>query len=222
MWRDAVAVCGKDLRIEWRSRVALDQIVPFAFVVLLLFGFALDPDRGFLERATPGLFWITVLLSALVVIQRSFVLEASDGGRDALRLGGLDPSGVFLGKAAAAFVVLIALEAALLVGVALLYGAPLDGFLLLGVAAILATVGIVAPGTIYGALASGLRVRETVLPLLFLPVVAPVMIAATRAYEAALDDSPSEGWRWCSLLALFAVAYVALGMTLFEPLLEES
>ncbi len=222
MWRDALLVAGKDLRIEWRSKIALNQIVPFAFVVLLLFGFALDPDRGFLRRATPGLFWITVLLSTLIVIQRSFALETGDGGRDALRLGGLDPAGIFLGKAAAALVVLLVLEVALLVGVGVLYGAPLGGWPLLVTSGVVATVGVVAPGTIYGALASGLRVRETVLPLLFLPVVAPVMIAGTRAFEAALDGSSGEGWRWCGLLATFAVAYTALGMALFEPLLEES
>jgi len=222
MWRDAFAVAGRDLRIEARSRVAVNQVVPFAFIVLLLFGFALDPDRGILQRVTPGLFWVTVLLSALVVVQRSFAIERSDGGRDALRVGGIDPAGVFLGKGVAILVVLLVLEVALLAAVAVLYGAPLAGWPLLVVSAVVTTVGIVAPGTIYGALASGLRVRETVLPLLFLPVVAPVMIGATRAFEAALEGSTGAGWRWCGLLAVFAAAYTALGMLLFEPLLEES
>ncbi len=222
MWRDALTVAGRDLRIEFRSRVALNQVVPFAFIVLLLFGFALDPDRGILQKVTPGLFWVTVLLSALVVVQRSFAIERSDGGRDALRVGGIDPAGVFLGKGAAIVVVLGLLEIALLAAVAVLYGAPLRGWPLLVVTAFVSTVGIVAPGTVYGALASGLRVRETVLPLLFLPVVAPVMIGATRAFEAAFDGSSAAGWRWCGLLGVFAVAYTALGMLLFEPLLEES
>ena len=113
MFRDAWLVAGKDLRIEARSKVVLNQIGPFSLVVLLLFAFALDPDRGFLQEATPGLFWIAVLLSTLVVIQRSYALEAVDAGRDALRLSGLDPAGVFLGKAGAAFVVLVVLEVGL-------------------------------------------------------------------------------------------------------------
>lgn len=222
MWRDAALVAGKDLRIELRARVVVNQIVPFAAVVLLLFAFALDPDRGFLQRATPGLFWVAVLLSSLVVVQRSFATEVADGGRDALRLTGLEPEGIFLGKAASCFVVLIALEVVLLAGTALLYGAELGGWPVLVVASVLATASIVAPGTVYGALSSGLAARDTLLPLLFLPVVAPVMIAATRAFEAAFDGSLDEGWRWCGLLAVFAVAYIGLGAKLFEPLLEDS
>jgi heme exporter protein B len=223
VWRDARLIAGKDLRVEWRSRVALNQVVPFALVVLILFAFALDPDRGFLTRAAPGLYWIAVLLSALVVIQRSFATETVDGGRDGLRVAGLDPAAIFLGKGAAVAAVLLVLEAVLAAGVMLLYGATFGGAVPLVVAVcLLATVGVVAPGMVFGALASGVRIRETLLPLLFLPVVSPVMIGATRAFEAAVNRSPGEGWRWCGLLAVFAVIYTALGMAVFEPLLEDS
>lgn len=225
MWREAALVAGKDLRVELRSRVVLNQVVPFAVVVLLLFGVAIDPDRGFLRQAAPGLYWIAVLLSALLVVQRSFALETADGGRDALRITGLDPAALFLGKAFAAGAVLVGLEIVLAFGVSLLYGISLtSGLPLLVVTSVLATAGLVAPGTIYGALASGVRARETLLPLLFLPAVAPVMIGATRAFEAALRQDPSlaEGWRWCGLLGVFAVTYTALGLLIFEPLLEDS
>ena len=223
MWREARLVAGKDLRVEWRSRVAVNQVIPFAVVVLLLFAFALDPDRGFLRRAAPGLYWVAVLLSALVVIQRAFATETVDGGRDGLRVAGLDPAAIFLGKAGAVAVVLLLLEAVLALGVGLLYGATFGHGLPLVVATcLLATAGVVAPGMIYGALASGVRIRETLLPLLFLPAVAPVMIGATRSFEAAINRSPGEGWRWCGLLGVFAVAYTALGLAVFEPLLEDT
>src|SRR5205807_3389056 len=97
MWRDAVLVAGKDLRIEARSRVTTNQVAPFAILVLVLFAFALDPDRGVLVKATAGLFWVAVLFSSLLSVQRSFAIEASDGARDGLRLSGLDPAGIFLG-----------------------------------------------------------------------------------------------------------------------------
>lgn len=225
MWREAALVAGKDLRVEVRSRVVLNQVVPFAVVVLLLFGVAVDPDRGFLRQAAPGLYWVAVLLSALLVVQRSFAVESADGGRDGLRVAGLDPAALFLGKAAAAAALLLGLEVVLAVGVSLLYGVSLVGGLpLIAASSLLATAGLVAPGTIYGALASGVRARETLLPLLFLPAVAPVMIGATRAFEAALREPASlaEGWRWCGLLGVFAVVYTALGLLIFEPLLEDS
>src|SRR5205807_7457175 len=73
--RQALLVAGKDLRIEVRSRVALNQVLPFAGVVLLLFPFALDPDRGLLHTLTTGLFWVAVLLAGLLALSRAFAVE---------------------------------------------------------------------------------------------------------------------------------------------------
>ena len=222
MLRDAALVAGKDLRLEARSRVALNQIAPFALLVLVLFAFALDPDRGLLVRATPGLFWVAVLFCSLLAVQRSFTVEAADGNRDALRLSGLDPAGIFLGKAAAVALQLLALEVLLLLGVAVLYSAPLGGWPLLISTCLAATAGVAAAGTLYGVLAAGLRVRETLLPLLLLPVLAPVLIGSTRAFEAALSGATVDGWPWVGLLAVFALVYIVVGAIAFGPLLEES
>jgi heme exporter protein B len=219
--RDAALVAGKDLRIEARSRVTANQIAPFAVLVLVLFAFALEPDRGLLARAAAGLFWLAVTFSALLAIQRSFALESADGGRDGLRLSGLDPAGIFFGKAVAVAVELLALEVLLGVGVVLLYDAPLRGAVLLGLTCLTATAGLAAAGTVYGVLAAGVRVQETLLPLLLLPIVAPVVLAATRASEAALGQATADGWPWVRLLGVFAVVYAAVGALAFGPLLED-
>ncbi len=222
MWSDAGLVAGKDLRIELRSRVALNQVLPFSFVVLVLFAFALDPDRGVLERAAPGLFWVAVLLTSLLATQRSFAVEAADANRDGLRMSGLDPAGLFLGKAGAVAVQLLLLEVLLLVGISFLYGIALRSFGLLALTCVLATLGLAAAGTVYGVMAFGLRVRETLLPLLVLPVLAPVLLAATRSFEAALAGAPRETVGWLGLLAAFAALYTVVGLFGFGPLLEES
>jgi heme exporter protein B len=227
MLRAARLVAGKDLLIERRSRVATMQIVPVAVLVLVLFAFALDPARGTLRRATPGLFWVAVLLVLLLAVLRTFAVEHADGARDALRLADLEPAGIFLGKAAALALELLAVEVVLLVGVLVLYDVslPASGALLLVATCITATVGLTAVGTLYGGLAAGLKVRETLLPLLVLPVAAPVLIGATTAFEAALDTgsrSLSQGWSWVGLLTVFGLAYTALGLVAFGPLLEEA
>jgi heme exporter protein B len=224
MWRDALLVAGKDLRIERRSKVALNQVAPFAVLILVLFAFALDPDRDVLVRAAAGLFWVAVLLSSLLAVQRSSGVEAADGVADAQRLSGLDPAGIFLGKAAAVAIQLAALEVILGVGVVLLYDVELTGIGTLVATAVVATVGLAAAGTLYGVLAAGLRVRETLLPLLLLPVVAPELIAATRASESALTALASEvaPADWLRLLAVFAVVYVAFGVIAYGSLMEES
>ncbi len=222
MWRDALLVAGKDLRIEARSRVASNQVAPFAVLVLVLFGLALDPDRGVLERASAGLFWVAVLFASVLAVQRSFTIETGDGARDGLRLSGLDPGGIFLGKTAAVVVQLLALEVLLAVGIVLLYGADLGRAAMVAASAAAATVGLAAAGTVYAGVAAGLRVRETLLPLLMLPVAAPVLLGATRAWEVAMGVSVDDGWRWVQLLAVFAAVYLALGVAAFGTLLEES
>jgi heme exporter protein B len=221
MLRDAALVAGKDLRIEARSRVALNQVGPFAVAVLLLFGLALGPDRKALEPAAAGLFWVAVLLSTLLAVQRSYAIESVDAARDGLRLSGLDPAGIFLGKAGAIALQLLVLEAGLTIGVALLYGAHLTGaFVLIGACAG-GTLGLAAVGTLYGVVASGVRTRETLLPLLFLPIVAPVLLAATKAWNAALSGTPGRAGGWLDVLAVFAVLYIAIGIVAYGPLLED-
>jgi heme exporter protein B len=222
VWRDLTLVAGKDLRIEARSRVVINQVAPFAVLVLVLFAFALDPDSEVLARATAGLFWIAVLFSALLAIQRAFAVEAADGNRQGLLLSGLDPAAVFLGKVGAVTIQLLGLEVLLFVGVVVLYGPEVHGPVMLVLTSLGATVGVAAAGSLYGVLAAGLRVRETLLPLLLLPVVAPVLIASTQAYEAAFDGEPTDGWPWVGLLGVFAAAYLLFGALAFGPLLEES
>jgi heme exporter protein B len=220
--RDAALVAGKDLRIEARSRVATQQIAPFALLVLVLFAFALDPDRGVLEQATAGLYWVAVLLAALLAVQRTFAVEAADDNRTGLRLSSLDPAGIFLGKTASVAVQLLGLEAVLALGVVIMYGTDLRGPLVLVVTALVATLGLAAAGSLYGVLAAGLRVRDTLLPLLLLPVVAPVLIGATRAFESALEGAPADAWPWVGLLSVFAAVYIAFGVLAFGSLLEEA
>ena len=215
-------VAGKDLRIERRARVTLQQILPFGAIVLLLFAFALDPDRGVLQRVAPGLFWVAVLLALLLAVGRAFTIETENNARDGLRLSGLDPAAIFLGKAAAIGLQLVLLEALLAVGVVLLFDVSLSSIGPLVLATVAATVGLAATGTLYGVLAVGLRMRETLVPVLLLPVVSPVLLGATRAWEAAIDGVPSDAWPWVGVLSVFAVLAVGAGMLAFGPLLEEA
>lgn len=220
--REISLVSGKDIRIEARSRVLLSQVLPFAAIVLLLFAFALDPDRGVLERAAPGLFWVAVLLAGLLAVGRSMALESANGARDGLRLSGIDPGAVFLGKTAAILAELLVLDALLAVGVMVLYDVSVGAVVPLVLATLAATVGLAATGTLYGMLTAGLRVRETLLPLLVLPALTPVMLGGTRAWEAAIDGAPGEAWPWVALLTAFAVIVTAGGTAAAGPLLEES
>ena len=141
-WRIARLVAGKDLRIERRSRVVVNQVLPFAAVTMLMFAFALDATNV-LERVAPGLVWLATLFSLLVLVQRAFAIEADDGALDALRVAGVDPVAIYWGKSMALAAQLAVLELLLLVAAVLLYGAdvPAGGLALLAVTLVLATAG---------------------------------------------------------------------------------
>ena len=221
VFADALLIAAKDLRIEARSRVLVNQVAPFALLVLVLFGFALDADQRTLRTFAPGLFWVAVLLASLLAVQRSTSLEHADGAHAGLRLSGMAPSSVFLGKAAAVFVQLAVLEVLLVAGIVVLYGSTIEDPLLLVVSGLVAGVAVAATGTLYGALASGLGVRETLLPILLLPVLAPVLIGATRAFDDALGAAAVDGWAWLGLLVVFGLVATVLGALAHGVLIED-
>ena len=187
-WRIARLVAAKDLRIEWRSRVVINQVLPFAALVMVMFAFALDNDNV-LTRVAPGLVWLATMFSLLVMVQRAFAVETADGALDALQVAGVRPGGIFLGKSHGPR------RAARRAGAGAAGGGrralpdrdrrPAAAVLLV-TTFVAATTGLAFVGTLYGGLAAGAKGRETLLPLLMLPVVAPVLIGATRATEAAL------------------------------------
>jgi heme exporter protein B len=224
-WRIARLVAVKDLQVERRSRVITNQVLPFAGVTMVIFAFALDADVV-LERVAPGLVWLATMFSLLVLVQRSFSIETDDGALDAMRVAGVDARAIFFGKVISLGVQLLVLEVLLLVAAIVLYGQtiPIDGIVLLITTLLAATCGLASVGILYGGLAAGIRGRETLLPLLTLPAVAPVLIGATRAVEAALGTAGavvSDGWPWVGLLAVFAVAFGVGGSLAFGPLIDE-
>ena len=223
--RIARAVAAKDLRIELRSRVVTNQVLPFSGLVMVMFAFALDND-DVLQRTAGGLVWLATLFSLVILVQRTFAVETYDGALDSLRVAGVNPQGIFIGKSAALFVQLLMLESVLFIAAVVLYRVNVNGSgaVLLVTCILCATAGLAFVGTLYGGLTAGARGRETLLPLLLLPVVAPVLICATRATESAFRSggvTVGEGWPWVAVLAVFAAVFGLGGLLSFGSLIEE-
>ena len=138
MWRTARLIAAKDLSIEWRSRQVTNQVLPFAGLTLVLFAFALDRD-DITQRVAPGLFWLATTFSLIVLVQRTFAVETADGALDTLRVAGVDPAGIYLGKSMALAAQLAVLEALLLLGVIVFYASSIKpaGIVLVVVTAVL-------------------------------------------------------------------------------------
>jgi heme exporter protein B len=222
--RIARAVAAKDLRIEWRSRVVTNQVLPFSGLVMVMFAFALDND-DVLQRTAGGLVWLATLFSLFILVQRTFAVETYDGALDSLRVAGVNPQGIFIGKSVALFIQLLILELVLFVAAVVLYRVNVNGsgVVLLVTCVLCATAGLAFVGTLYGGLTAGARGRETLLPLLLLPVVAPVLICATRATESAFRSggvTVGEGWPWVGVLAVFAAVFGLGGLLSFGSLIE--
>ena len=220
MLRDAWAVFAKDLRIEAKTRVGLWQVLPFAVIALVTFAFALGPGKSALSAAAAGMCWVGVAFSSVLVVGRSQGIEREHGVRTAQRLAGIDPAEVFLGKTGAVAVQLAVIEVVLGAGAVGLLGYHVHRLWLLLVASVLATIGLAAVGTIYGALTGAARARETLLPMLVLPIVIPVLIAGVRCWQAASVSSAPRVGEWLSVLGAFAVIYIAAGVVLYGQIEE--
>ena len=121
LFADIRLITSKDLKIELRSRFLINQVAPFALIILVLFGIALDADQKSLRNFASGLFWISVLLCALMAISRSMTIERDDDALVGLNLSGVDPIAIFFGKTCAIAIQLLVLEIFLGVGIILLY-----------------------------------------------------------------------------------------------------
>lgn len=215
MIRIALLVAGKDLRIEARSRVLLWQVVPFGVIALVLAGLAMGPTRAGSSGAGPGLFYLVLVLVALLMITRSHAVERSAGTRSSVATLGLDPAGVFLGKSLALFVELASAAVVLASGAVVLLHTSLAGTLRASPSIVLALAALSAAGTLYGALSAG-EGAATLLPLVALPAMTPLLIAGERAYSAALSGAGL--LQWWLILGTALVAYLGLGILLYGVL----
>ena len=219
MIRTAWLVAGKDLRIERRSRVLLWQVLPFGVISLVLAGLALGPVHAGRSSAGPGLFYLVMLFVTLLMVNRSQVIDGAPGTRASVATLGLDPAGVFLGKALALAVELWLSGAVLLAGSVLVLHTNLAGTLAAVPSVAVTLAALAAAGTLYGALSGGGQGPATLLPVLSFPAFAPLLIAGERSFSAALGGGALVPWWVISLVAL--VAYLAVGILLYG-VLEES
>ena len=221
--RVALAIARKDAVAELRGRHALVSTVFFAAVVLLLFGFALGPDRARLAAAAPGLLWLAMVFAGMLAVSRLHLLETDDGALEQLALYPVSRRAIYGGKALAGLAVVGALGVLALGAVGLLFAVDVaSAWLPLLVTVALGAVGIAAVGTFYAGITVRLRAREVMLPLLMLPVLAPLLLAAVKATVAALAGDPfGELGAWLQLLVAFDVIMAVAGAATYGYLLEE-
>ena len=217
------AIAAKDIRAELRSRTALLSSVVFAALVLVIFNFARDPTAVAAVDLAPSILWVTFALAAMVALNRAFTIERENGALDGLLLAPVPRGSVFLGKLLANLAFVGAVEAVTLPLFVLFFNVSLGHALpgLVGLT-VLATIGFVAVGTIFSAMAVRTRFAELMLPVLLLPFMVPPLIGAVQVTARLLAGRPvSELIGWLRLLALYDVVFVTLCTMAFASVVDE-
>jgi heme exporter protein B len=220
--RSAATLLAKELRLEFRTRELLSTTVVFAIVVVVLFSFAFDPTSSESRRYGPGLLWIAFLFSGSLMLNPSFSREHTNQTLDALRMAPVSPFAILLGKMMANFIFLSVAEAVLLPVFSVLYNvslAAVAGRLIFVV--LLGSLGLVVTGTVFSAIAAHARLRELLLPLLLLPVLAPLLIAAVEATASLFNEQPALDRAWVAFLAGFDIVFLTASWLLSDFLFEE-
>jgi len=218
----AFIVLWKDVLTERRSKAALNALLFFSLMLLFIFQFTLGGDRERLTAALPGLLWLGFVLSGLVGLGRTFLLERENDCWDGLLLTPGDKSAIYLGKVAGNLLLMLIVEAILLALFALFFNVDVGRALpALSLVLLLGTIGFAALGTTFAAMTAHVRAREVLFPVLLLPVEVPVLLGSVKATEAALAGEPLGAvTQWLQLLAAADVIYVVAGLLTFDALLE--
>ena len=221
--RVAMAIARKDAVAELRGRHATVSTLFFAAVVLLLFGFALGPDARRLAEAAPGLLWLAIVFAGILAVNRLHLLETDDAALEQLALYPVARRAIYAGKALGGFLVMLVLGVVVLGAVGILFAVDIAvAWLPLLSTVVLGAIGIAAVGTFYAGVTVRMRAREVMLPLLVLPVLAPLLLAAVRATAAALAGDPfGELGAWLQLLVAFDLIMLMAGAATYGFLLED-
>jgi heme exporter protein B len=220
-WRAVGAIAWKDLRAEIRSRELINAMVLFTLMTVMVFSLALELDFTARRNAIAGVLWVTVVFAGMLGLSRSLSVEKDRGSLDALLLAPIDRSALFFGKMIGNLLFVLVIGLVLLVMLTVLFNITLIKPLL-ALIVVLGCLGFTTVGTLLASMSVHARARETMLPILLLPVVLPLLLSAVRASTAILEGLPSDEWvPWLELLVIVDVLYLVGAYVLFDYVVEE-
>jgi heme exporter protein B len=210
----------KDIRLEWRSKDAINAMLFFALLVVVIFSFSFDPTAEESRRIAGGLIWVAFLFAAVVALNQTWARELRNQVLDAYRVSPAPANPLFLAKALGNFIFVCALEVLMTPLFIMFYKlrALGPGWELVPVA-LLGTWALVVNGTFFAALSIRTRAREIMLPLLLFPLSIPALIGMVNATAAILTGEESTRF-WIALLVAYDVVFTTACLLLFESVLE--
>lgn len=216
-----LVIIRKDLISESRTRDVAASVLIFALLVIVIFNFAFEPGAETTKLVAPGILWVAITFAGVLSFNRSFILEKENGCLEGLKLCPVSKEIIYLGKMLGSLIFLLIVEIIIFPIFSVLFDLPL--FMpKVALIAVLATVGLVSVGILFSALSVNTKAREILLPILFFPVCAPIIIAAVEATGLVLQG---EAWgslsSWLQIMVAFDVVFVVVSVLIFEFVIEE-
>jgi heme exporter protein B len=211
---------AKDLRLEWRSKDAINSMLFFALLVVVVFSFSFDPTAEESRRIAGGLIWVAFLFAAVVALNQTWARELKNQVLDAYRVSPAPANSLFIAKAIGNFIFVGVLEALMAPLFIVFYNLrPLGPAWELIVVGALATWALVVNGTFFAAVSIRTRSREVMLPLILFPISIPALYAMVSATTAILAGDGSPAY-WINLLVVYDVVFTTACLLLFETVLN--
>jgi heme exporter protein B len=220
-WSKAIAITWKDMLSELRTKEIVSSVLVFTLLVIVIFNFAFGASQEMMKLVAPGILWVTFAFAGVLSLNRTFISEKEQGCLEGLMVCPISREVIYVGKMLGSLLFMLIIEAIALPIFAFLFNLPVLSLQLITIT-FLATLGFVAVGTLFSALAVNTRAREMVLPILFLPVVVPIIISAVQATGAALSG---ESWgalfSWLQIIVAFDVIILVVSFLIFAFIIEE-
>lgn len=214
------AVAEKDVRTELRAKEVVGTMAAFSILAAVVFGLAFDLRVPRPEFVVPGILWVIILFTGVLGLHRSFGSEMDRGTLTGLLLAPVERSAIYLGKVAANLLYFLIVEALLVPALLILFDVNLfKPLILLGL--LLGTIGYAGVGTLFAALTARNRARETLLPVLLLPILAPLFISGVGLTAVILDArATAEAWPWIGIVAIYDALVFAGAFLLVDMIWE--
>ena len=211
----------KDFLLEVRSKDVVLPVFVFSFLVVVTFNFALQSTPNTANLVVPGILWVSVLFGAMVGFGRMFLSESEQGAFQGLLTAPIGRDVIFFGKVISNVLFLLLIESILLPILVVLFNVTLSPLYMLYVS-IPALFGISLSGMLFASISMNMRAKEVMLPILFLPVVVPIILGAVESTYAVMNgDNLDQFLKWITLMIVFDLIYSVLGPVSFTMIVED-
>ena len=215
------AIIWKDTLLELRTKDTVVVLLVFSLLVVVVFNFAVDPTPQIVALTAPGILWISFVFGGILGMSRSFSGEAENSSINTLLLAPVGRDAIFLGKMLSSLFFMLLVEVLVFPIFAALFNFPLLIIEMVPIL-VLSTVAVVTVGTVFSSMSVHTKAREVLLPVLFLPIALPAIIAAVEVTGVVLQGSGLFGvGGWLPLLDAFDLIILVVCPVAFSFVVQD-